>query len=69
MPIQKVEVSITTTSIVRGSEAGPGIAPPKITLNGNPLSAPGGPAYNDSPGGGAPATTTLTATLNNIVPG
>lgn len=45
MPIQKVEVSITTTSVSRQWESGPPISPPKITLNGNPLPAPRSPAY------------------------
>jgi hypothetical protein len=45
VPIQKVEVSITTTSVGRPWEGGPPIATPKITLNGNPLPAPKSPAY------------------------
>lgn len=45
MPIQKVEVSITTTSVFRTYDGGPPIATPKITLNGNPLPAPKSPAY------------------------
>ena len=45
MPIKKVEVSITTTSVYRTSEGGPPITTPKITLNGDPLPAPKSPAY------------------------
>lgn len=45
MPIQKVEVSITTTSVARPWQGGPPISTPKITLNGNPLPAPKSPAY------------------------
>lgn len=45
MPIQKVEVSIATTSSVRQWNAGSPISPPKITMNGNPFPAPKGPAY------------------------
>lgn len=44
MPIQKVEVSITTTSVARKWDDGQGISPPKITLNGNPLASPRSPA-------------------------
>lgn len=45
MPIQKVEVAITTTSVCRQWEGGPPIATPKITLNGSPLPTPRSPAY------------------------
>ena len=44
MPIQKVEVSITTTSAFRTYTQGPPISPPKITMNGNPLPPPKSPA-------------------------
>lgn len=45
MPVQKVEISMTTTSEVRKWNTGPPIAPPKITLNGVPVPSPTSPAY------------------------